>query len=400
MSRRPSNGCRDDLKDEPTRGKRYPSSKKERGLQASLHSCKEQKRRLQIRTSCRRLCDLLPFLNGQLDTATTLELTARYISYLKETLPPGILSKVNEAVEADVSGSWKNKEKPQQKRRTVRLKKNSLQRAKPAAKKSTEDHVSRRYTQQKICKQVDRPSSTITNPLTIDQMLPPADGLTTAHALPILLDKSAVPRGQMLPVCRDQFLSASFEPAENDWMNPTPCAFTSAMMSHTFLPQIGLQPSSSPMFWDATPDLVDPVALPSVNFGQAYSPPEQTTITNFIVPLVEQGQFSSSLAGPTDSVSAGDFTNQPLIPFSVFQSATLSSDNLIPEAGYLPVSDTLCDSGLLQENNLCSSSSLTDSPYGVDNPSWLDLLMDTNGNLCFPDAHLVNIVLSPYTGSN
>nr|XP_033486952.1 uncharacterized protein LOC117259608 isoform X2 [Epinephelus lanceolatus] len=365
MSRRPSNGCRDDLKDEPTRGKRYPSSKKERGLQASLHSCKEQKRRLQIRTSCRRLCDLLPFLNGQLDTATTLELTARYISYLKETLPPGILSKVNEAVEADVSGSWKNKEKPQQKRRTVRLKKNSLQRAKPAAKKSTE-----------------------------------ADGLTTAHALPILLDKSAVPRGQMLPVCRDQFLSASFEPAENDWMNPTPCAFTSAMMSHTFLPQIGLQPSSSPMFWDATPDLVDPVALPSVNFGQAYSPPEQTTITNFIVPLVEQGQFSSSLAGPTDSVSAGDFTNQPLIPFSVFQSATLSSDNLIPEAGYLPVSDTLCDSGLLQENNLCSSSSLTDSPYGVDNPSWLDLLLDTNGNLCFPDAHLVNIVLSPYTGSN
>lgn len=50
--------------------------------------------RLQIRTSCRRLCDLLPFVSGQLDTATTLELTAKYMSYLKETLPPDTLSKV------------------------------------------------------------------------------------------------------------------------------------------------------------------------------------------------------------------------------------------------------------------------------------------------------------------
>ncbi|KAF1394286.1 hypothetical protein PFLUV_G00024950 [Perca fluviatilis] len=406
MSRRPPNGSKDDLKGNATRGKCYTSSKKESELQASLHSCKEQKRRLQIRTSCRRLCDLLPFIKGQLDTATTLELTAKYMSYLKQTLPPNILSKVNKAVEANVSCSGKNVEMPQKKRRTVGLKKKTLHGAKPAAKKATEDHVSRRCTQLKICKQVTQPSSTVTSPLTTDQMLPPADGLTTVHAPPILLDKSAVPRGQMLPVCQDQFLSASFQSVEKNWINltpafinPTSCAFPPAMIHPTFLPQMGSHPSSSHALWDVDPGLADPVALPSVNFGQAYScPPEQTTEANFIMPPVEQGPIHSPLVGTTDSDSAVDFTNQPLIPFSMFQSAT--SNELTPEAGNEPVSDALCDSRLLQEGDLCSSSPLTDSPQDVVNPLWLDLLLDTNGNLCFPDANLVNVVLSPYTGSN
>lgn len=44
----------------------------------------------------------------------------------------------------------------------------------------------------------------------MDQSLPPAD------APPILLDKSAVPRGQTLPVCQDQFLPALFQSVENN----------------------------------------------------------------------------------------------------------------------------------------------------------------------------------------
>ncbi|KAJ3591382.1 hypothetical protein NHX12_009327, partial [Muraenolepis orangiensis] len=59
---------------------------------ASLHLRNEQKRRLHIRTSCQDLCDLLPFVGGPLDTATTLELTVRYIGYLKTTLPPALLA--------------------------------------------------------------------------------------------------------------------------------------------------------------------------------------------------------------------------------------------------------------------------------------------------------------------
>ncbi|XP_029302975.1 uncharacterized protein LOC115018219 isoform X2 [Cottoperca gobio] len=343
---------------------------------------------LQTRTSCRRLCDLLPFVNGQLDTATTLELTTRYMSYLKETLPPDILSKVNKAVEAKVSGSCKNVQRQQKKRRTLRTNKNTLQREKPAAKKSTEGHVSR------IC----------TRPPTMDPTLPQTDSLTTVHAPPILLDKSSVPRGQMLPVCQDQFLSASFQSVENNWINPasafvnpTSCAFPPAMISHTFLSQMGPHPSS---LWDGTAVLVDPVALPLVNFGQAFSPPDHTTVTNSVIPLVEQGQIDSPLVGQTDRVSALDSINQPHAPFSMFQCTASSSDDLTPEAGNQPVSDVLCDSRLLQGNDFCSSSTLTDSPQDVVSPFWLDLLLDTNGNMCFPDANLVNIVLSPYTGSN
>lgn len=236
-------------------------------------------------------------------------------------------------------------------------------------------------------------------------MLPPADGLTTVHAPPILLDKSSVPRGQMLPVCQDQFLSASFQSVENNWMNPTSAfmnpasgAFASAMIGRTFLPQVGPHPPSS--LWDVTPGLVDPVALPSVNFVQAHRPSEETTVTNLITPLAEQSQSDSPLVGPADGGSAADFTHQPLVPSSMFQSATSSRDDLTPENGNQPESDALCDSGLIQESDLCSSSPLTDSPQDVVSPFWLDLLLDGNGNLCFPDANLVNIVLSPYTGSN
>ncbi|XP_039893645.1 spermatogenesis- and oogenesis-specific basic helix-loop-helix-containing protein 2-like [Simochromis diagramma] len=72
----------DEIKiNEPTMEKCYPSSSQKSEFQTSIsHCCKEQRRRLQIRTSCQHLCDLLPFVNGQLDIADTLELTANYIS--------------------------------------------------------------------------------------------------------------------------------------------------------------------------------------------------------------------------------------------------------------------------------------------------------------------------------
>lgn len=233
-------------------------------------------------------------------------------------------------------------------------------------------------------------------------MFPTAEGLATVHAPPILLDKSSVPRGQMLPVCQDQFLSASFQSVENNWMNltsafmnPTSTAFTSAVVSCP-LPQMGLGPPLNHMLWDVPPGLVDVGALASVNFGPAYIPPEQTE-TNFVLSPGDQSQIDSPLAGLTDSVSAVDFTHQPLVP--LFQSVASSSEDLTPESGNQPVPDALCESRVLQESDLHSSSPLTDSSQDVS-PFWLDLLLDTNGNLSFPDANLVNIVLSPYTGTN
>ncbi|XP_071352284.1 uncharacterized protein [Trachinotus anak] len=309
------------------------------------------------------------------------------MTYVMETLPPDILSEVNKAVEEKASSLWMNTQRQQKKRRTVKLKRNTSQRAKRAAKKSAEENVSWRYTQQTDCKQETRPSIAITNPLKMDQMLPTAEGLTTVHAPPILLDKSAVPRGQMLPVCQDQSLSASFQSVENNWMNlapaftnPTSCAFTSAMISCS-LPQMALDPSSSHVPWDVSPGLVDSVAVSSMDFGPNYSPPEQTTVTNLIAPAV-------------------DFTNQPPIPLSVFPSATSTSDDLTPENRSQPVPDALCDPRFLQESDLNRSSPVTDSAQDALSPFWLDLLLNTNNNLNFPDANLGNMVLSPNTGSN
>ncbi|KAG5837501.1 hypothetical protein ANANG_G00239940 [Anguilla anguilla] len=72
-------------------------------LQAFLHSKKEQQRRMQIRQCCGRLsgcrsgcceCELLPFIRSRTDTASTLELTVKYMAYLRQRLPQDILDKV------------------------------------------------------------------------------------------------------------------------------------------------------------------------------------------------------------------------------------------------------------------------------------------------------------------
>lgn len=219
----------------------------------------------------------------------------------------------------------------------------------------------------------------------MDETLPRAHSLTTAHAPPILLDKSTVPRGQMLPVCQDQFLSASFQFVENNWinsstafMNATSCVFTSADISHTFLPSS----SSSHMLWDAASHQVDPVTFLSGHCGQAYTPPEKTEVCYTDLPQVSQ----------PDSVSVEDFTSQLVIPPCKLQSEPSSSNDLT-----LAVSEALCDSRLFQESDNCSSP-LTDSQCDVVSPFWLDLLLDSSSNLCFPDPNLVDFVLSSETG--
>ncbi|XP_023118661.2 uncharacterized protein LOC111563686 [Amphiprion ocellaris] len=311
-----------------------------------------------------------------------------------ESLPPDILYNVNLAVKKKVCSLRKNKS--QKKRKTIRLKRNIIQRTKQV-KKSNKG----RSTQQ-ICKQVNQPTITVTYPLTMNLVLPQADSLTTVHAPPILLDKSTVPRGQMLPVCQDQFLSASFKFVENNWINQASaftnaasCAFTSSAISHTSLPQMGQDPSSSHILWDVTSSQVDPVAYPSINSGPTYSPPEQSVATNFIIPSVVDSPTDSPLLGPTDSVSVEDFINELFTPPSVFQSAT--SDDLTPENGSHPALEALCDPTLVQQSDLCSSSSLADGQCDLVSPFWMDLLLDSSDNFFFPDANLVDLVLSGST---
>ncbi|CAB1458949.1 unnamed protein product [Pleuronectes platessa] len=54
------------------------------------------------------------------------------------------------------------------------------------------------------CKQENQASLTVTNRLTMDPVVPAAEGLTTAQASTTLVDEWAAPWGRMLPVCQDQ----------------------------------------------------------------------------------------------------------------------------------------------------------------------------------------------------
>ncbi|XP_029923142.1 uncharacterized protein LOC115370309 isoform X2 [Myripristis murdjan] len=386
--------------DRPRRGS---SPETDSELQASLHSRKEQERRLQIRTSCRRLCELLPFVSGHLDTATTLELTAKYMSYLKQTLPQDVLTKVHKAVEENMKSSWKKPRKPPKKRKTIRLKRNTSQIAKPSAKKSTKVHISRRQrpTWHKNSEEVNQPSISISLPLMMDQALSPAEGPATVHAPPILLDKSAVPRGQMLPVCQNQFPAASFQSVENNWMNsssafpsPASSSFTSAVIGQTFL-----EPSSSHAaaleIWDGSAGLANPAALPPANVSQPYNAPDQASVMTLILPLAEHSQGHAPLAGLNENTPAVDVMNQALVPLVAFQGATLSSD-VTSERLDLSVSDTPCNLRPLEQSSLCSFSPWTHSSQDTVSPFWLDLLLDTNDSLCVLDAPVENIALSPY----
>lgn len=87
-----------------------------------------------------------------------------------------------------------------------------------------------------------------------------------------------------------------------------------------------------------------------------------------------------------------DFTSQLVISPCKLQREPSSSDDVT-----LAVSEALCDSRLFPDSANCSSL-LTDSQCDVVSPFWLDLLLDSSSNLCFPDPNLVDFVLSPETG--
>ncbi|XP_064158593.1 uncharacterized protein LOC135236257 isoform X3 [Anguilla rostrata] len=88
-------------------------------LQAFLHSKKEQQRRMQIRQCCERLRELLPFIRSRTDTASTLELTVKYMAYLRQRLPQDILDKVVKALEENGPERWYKPTKAPKKRRTT-----------------------------------------------------------------------------------------------------------------------------------------------------------------------------------------------------------------------------------------------------------------------------------------
>ncbi|XP_028320778.1 uncharacterized protein LOC114474573 [Gouania willdenowi] len=352
--------------------------------QTSLHSRKEQKRRLQIKTSCQRLCQLLPFVNGPLDTATTLELTVKYISYLKDILPPHILSKAIETVE-------KNSNSPNTQRKPTVLKSTAKRTRQVPTKKSNHDRCLRRSCYQRILKKEILPAIIITNPL---MMVPKANThtQTMVRVSPTLLDKSTVPWGQMLPMCQNQSVVNSFPCIQNNWTNPAATEPTSSMSNQIVLPQMNQDPTLGQILWDGRSEYAAPATFQPVTFDQLYNQPPQNAASNH---LMSSELKDSPVAGPSPTtVPAEDFINQLLTSPAKLQSASASTWDDFPGSETRPVPEPLCDSRLFPENDLGLVSPLTDAPCDAVSPFWLDLFC--TDDLCLSDP--VDPPFLPETG--
>ncbi|CAL8363965.1 unnamed protein product [Merluccius merluccius] len=396
------------------------------GLQASLHSRKEQKRRLHIRTSCQKLCELLPLVGEPLDTATTLELTARYISYLNTTLPPDLLNTVNKTVQQNVKVSWKKTKKPPKKRRTIRLKRNTTQRSQPSAQKTPDNAALWRNVPPPPSVSADRRPATL---LIAEQPSPPPPPPDPV-AMPILLDKSSVPRGQMLRQEQPSSFStssfssstSSFQSVENNWITPPPHAFcSSAFPSPTF------SSTSSPPFNAMTA---------SANVLQTTVPPQATdgavagdeSVANHVVTLqildppaapVVSHSSTEELATPTAAVNLDAVWNQQdqtivlsfslppavhdvtikqvqhLQPLPLEPSVELERENAATTAaaaiGAAPAVrwKPPFDAPPIQPSGV-GGSPITTSVQDTVSPYWLDLLLDNCDSLSIPEAIFLN----------
>lgn len=213
----------------------------------------------------------------------------------------------------------------------------------------------------------------------MDQTLGNAHSLTTVHAQPILLDESAVPRGQKLPVRQDQF-----QFVENNWVKQRSAftifsshGFTPLTISHTF-PQVGPDPLSIQMSLEVTSDQADPAFQP-FNFDKAHRPPQPKCVFRRFDSLVK---WSDSPRIDLTDRATEVFPNQQVIPLSQPESATSGSGDLMSGNETNPVPDVLSNSHFLGNDSRCDKVS----------PLWLDLFLDASNNLSFPDADLESVL--------
>ncbi|MEQ2267387.1 hypothetical protein XENORESO_005271, partial [Xenotaenia resolanae] len=232
--------------------------------------------------------------------------------------------------------------------------------------------------------QEKRPS-TETTCFLMDQTLVQDGRLTTGHPKPILLDKSTVPWGQMLPVGQDQILSASFQTKEDNCINKqsafrnfTLGSFTQSALSH-MLPEMGSVPSCGVTSGPTDPD--------GIRFNETYAPQELNYALRNADFLLEHSE--SHLIDQHGRREAENLTNQKFISVSQNQTSTACSNDLISVDRTNTQSEVACKSFVLD----------ADSNFDAVSPQWLDLFLDGRGNLCFPDTNLEESVFSPKTGS-
>lgn len=202
------------------------------------------------------------------------------------------------------------------------------------------------------------------------------------HTPSIFLDKSSVPRGQVLPVCQNQCPVASLQSVENNWIK-SPSVFlcsTSSPITVTrqaFQPEVKLGPSSRHAVrleqCDATLGLVNPIALRPLNSDQAYIPLDQFTSMNFITPPTEQSQIYSPLVSLDENISA-DVLNQPLVPSTdlYIKVPSLLCESAAHICSHMTTSER-SDHPVLSFSSLPSKRNpLTSSPQDTSSPFWLE----------------------------
>ncbi|XP_037383069.1 spermatogenesis- and oogenesis-specific basic helix-loop-helix-containing protein 2 isoform X2 [Talpa occidentalis] len=95
--------CSESLRNEIGFELKSPLSDFEKNKKISLlHSSKEKLRRERIKYCCEQLRILLPYVKGRKnDVASILEATVDYVKYVREKIPPAIMSQITEALQSN-----------------------------------------------------------------------------------------------------------------------------------------------------------------------------------------------------------------------------------------------------------------------------------------------------------
>ncbi|XP_061073750.1 spermatogenesis- and oogenesis-specific basic helix-loop-helix-containing protein 2-like [Conger conger] len=252
-------------------------------LQAFLHAKKEQNRRTQIRACCERLRELLPFIRSRTDTASTLELTVKYMAYLRQRLPQDVLDKVVTALEENGPETWFKPTKAPKKRRatcTVRNKPPDVPAAEPTDASFADDfiaaHVLGRHIQPKV--EGTQPNSVLPSAVLTGQPFDPPQRLYSDSG------QASVPFGPTFAMNQAYGEQAALDPSCAPpvfWQQacgPVP----SVMLNQNFVPQMVHNPSLTRALLVEEPSLppvqtllVGPQFLPPMGLDPAYPPPAQ-----------------------------------------------------------------------------------------------------------------------------
>ncbi|MFT7803882.1 spermatogenesis- and oogenesis-specific basic helix-loop-helix-containing protein 2 isoform X1 [Arapaima gigas] len=346
----------------PLRGG-FPSQA-DSSLQALLHSQKEQRRRLQIKKCCSCLRDLLPFVNGRLDTASTLELTVSYITYLQQQIPAEILEKVAaQALQNTGRRNWYKPIKASRKRKMNTLKEKPM--VKPTTTKEDfanefiDARVLGRHIQPKTGSTL--PPAVPAHPFLLGQPFAATLDLNTSSSRTVILQQTPPSFGQSVAMSQtsglpvSSVMSKSFAPV---FLHQTSVSL-SGEANHTITPQISLNSSIYPagIINHGGPISRPPVTMNQTEFqqlafDQVYLPSSPMFTNQGIAPLVVLNQNFPEAVALKELCNSSVVVTQPQNSEGVIDNTSFTPTNtVLPQLFYessdssLPSSNSFFETG-------------------------------------------------------